>query len=127
MPAKLESETEQAFFSVPRANLEAVRDTFTAGHGRERERQTEIWHAFLFPLPESDETKYCVFVWNGHHLPSIRIWLALWEAGFPTTNSDRCPLAGAIATCRTRRLSQLSTNAAFCIVLISVWSNCAWE
>lgn len=57
----------------------------------------------------------------------IRIRLALWEAGFPTTNSDRCPLADAIATCSTRRLSQfsqLTTNAAFCIVLISVWSNC---
>lgn len=59
--------------------------------------------------------------------PSIRIRLALWEAGFPTADSDRCPLAGAIATCRPRRLSQLPTNAAFCIVLISVWSNCTWR
>lgn len=116
MPGKLESETEQAFSSLPRANLEAVRDTFTARAGRDI--------ALVFPLPESDETKYCVFVWNGHHLPSTRIRLALWEAGFPTTNSDRCPLADAIATCRRRRLSKLSTNAAFCIVLISVWSNC---
>lgn len=50
MPAKLESETEQAFFSVPRANLEAVRDTFTAGHGRERERERDRDMARL-PFP----------------------------------------------------------------------------
>lgn len=120
MPAKLESETEQAFFRLAAGKSGGSEGTRL----RQGERQRERDIALLFPLPESNETKYCVFVWNGHHLQSIRIRLALWEAGFPTTNSDRCPLAGAIATCRTRRLSQLSTKAAFCIVLISVWSNC---
>lgn len=40
MPAKLESETEQAFYSLPRAKLKAVKGhvqgKFRTGQGRER-------------------------------------------------------------------------------------------